>query len=127
MPVSSRSRVWPLRLMMALIMVLVTNPTAAFSPAAQETATGSIVNVELIFDSSGSMAQEVAPGVTRIQAAKDVLNEVVEAIPEQEGINVGRPRISAAANPSMNKYRSWHVFTTYCPGGRASARRSAWL
>jgi hypothetical protein len=35
------------------------------------------------------MAQEVSPGVTRIEAAQQVLNEVVDAIPEQEGINVG--------------------------------------
>jgi hypothetical protein len=75
---------------MALVMVLVTNPTSAFSQDdAPEQSAASIVNVELIFDSSGSMAQEVSPGVTRIQAAKDVLNDVVEAIPEQEGINVG--------------------------------------
>ena len=35
------------------------------------------------------MAQEVAPGQTRIDAAKDVLNDVIDAIPEQEGVNVG--------------------------------------
>ncbi|MDQ4100139.1 MAG: VWA domain-containing protein, partial [Chloroflexota bacterium] len=56
----------------------------------QETqAGGGTVNVELVLDSSGSMTAEVSPGVTRIQAAKEVLNDVIEAIPEREGINVG--------------------------------------
>ncbi len=52
-------------------------------------ASAATVNVELVFDSSGSMAQEITPGVTRIDAAKDVLNDVIDAIPEREGVNVG--------------------------------------
>jgi hypothetical protein len=78
-----------LRIAMMLILVVVTNPTIAF---AQDQAASEIprtVNVQLVFDSSGSMAQEVAPGLTRIEAAKQVLNDVVDAIPEAEGINVG--------------------------------------
>jgi hypothetical protein len=78
-----------LRIAMMLILVFVTNPTIAF---AQDQAASEIprtVNVQLVFDSSGSMAQEVAPGLTRIEAAKQVLNDVVDAIPESEGINVG--------------------------------------
>lgn len=47
------------------------------------------VNVELILDSSGSMADELEDGQTRIDAAKQVLNDVIDALPEQEGINVG--------------------------------------
>ncbi len=47
------------------------------------------VNVELILDASGSMAEEIAPGQTRIDAAKDVLTEVVASLPEREGINLG--------------------------------------
>jgi hypothetical protein len=91
MPVDSRSRSRLLRIAMMFLMIIVTNPMLA---AAQDTpsatqANAKTVNVELIFDSSGSMAQEVSPGVTRIQAAKDVLNDVVDAIPETEGINVG--------------------------------------
>ncbi len=77
------------RTMMALLMILITHPTMGY---AQDQAAGSssrVVNVELVFDSSGSMAAEVSPGVTRIDAAKSVLNDVVDAIPEQEGINVG--------------------------------------
>ncbi len=52
-------------------------------------ANAATVNVELVFDSSGSMAQEITPGVTRIDAAKNVLNDVIDAIPEREGVNVG--------------------------------------
>ena len=76
------------RVMMALLMVLITNPTMGFAQEQAESA-NRIVNVQLVFDSSGSMAAEVSPGVTRIEAAKNVLNDVVEAIPEADGINVG--------------------------------------
>jgi len=78
-------------------MVLVAlNP--AWAPAARRAqptptipaqANAKTVNVELIFDSSGSMAQEITPGLTRIDAAKNVLNDVIDAIPEREGVNVG--------------------------------------
>jgi len=47
------------------------------------------VNLELILDSSGSMAEEISPGQTRIESAKSALNEVVDALPEREGVNVG--------------------------------------
>ena len=50
---------------------------------------GGVVNVELILDSSGSMAEELESGQTRIDAAKDVLTEVIEQLPEREGVNVG--------------------------------------
>ena len=76
------------RVMMALLMVLITNPTMGFAQEQAESA-NRIVNVQLVFDSSGSMAAEVSPGVTRIEAAKNVLNDVVDAIPEADGINVG--------------------------------------
>lgn len=49
----------------------------------------SVVNVELILDSSGSMEQDAGGGETRMQAAKRVLKDVIAAIPETEGINVG--------------------------------------
>src|SRR5215217_647899 len=41
------------------------------------------VNVELILDSSGSMAETLEGGQTRIDAAKQVLNQVIDALPEQ--------------------------------------------
>ena len=74
---------------MALLMILITNPTMGYAQDQAASSSGRVVNVELIFDSSGSMAAEVSPGVTRIDAAKQVLNDVVDAIPEAEGINVG--------------------------------------
>lgn len=77
------------RTMMALLMILITHPTMGFAQDQAESTSNRVVNVELVFDSSGSMAAEVSPGVTRIEAAKTVLNDVVEAIPEAEGINVG--------------------------------------
>jgi hypothetical protein len=46
------------------------------------------VNVELVLDSSGSMNERIG-GETRMQIAKRVLIDVVNAIPEQAGINVG--------------------------------------
>jgi hypothetical protein len=49
----------------------------------------SVINLELVFDSSGSMAQELPTGETRIEAARNVLNDVIDAIPEREGVNVG--------------------------------------
>lgn len=78
-----------IRTMMALMMILVTTPTLAFAQEQSSANANRVVNVQLVFDSSGSMAAEVSPGVTRIEAAKSVLNDVVDAIPEAEGINVG--------------------------------------
>lgn len=85
----SKARLTAVRVLLMLLMVLVTHPTMAFAQETASETTPRRVNVELVFDSSGSMAQEVSPGVTRIEAAQQVLNEVVDAIPEQEGINVG--------------------------------------
>jgi Mg-chelatase subunit ChlD len=51
---------------------------------------GTQVNVELMMDSSGSMAAETDTGEPRIDAAKRVLNQVIDAIPDDRpGINVG--------------------------------------
>ncbi len=47
------------------------------------------VNVELILDVSGSMAQVLDTGETRMEAAKRVLDSVIAAVPEREGVNVG--------------------------------------
>ena len=47
------------------------------------------VNVELILDASGSMAADVGGGETRMEAAKRVMNDVIDALPEREGVNVG--------------------------------------
>jgi hypothetical protein len=62
---------------------------SAVSAKAQQTP-GTQVNVELILDSSGSMAEQTNTGETRIDAAKRVLTEVIEAIPEDRPeLNVG--------------------------------------
>ena len=49
------------------------------------------VNVELILDASGSMAEEI-PGTenqSRMDAAQAAMREVIASIPEREGLNVG--------------------------------------
>jgi len=96
MGMSSRSPRWLVRVVVIGLLMLALNPAMGFiAPAAgqqgeQQAQTGSgVVNVQLIFDSSGSMAQEVSPGETRIEAARTVLNDVIDAIPEREGVNVG--------------------------------------
>jgi hypothetical protein len=57
--------------------------------AAQADDRPTAVNVQLILDLSGSMAQDVGGGETRMEAAKRVLNDVIDALPETEGVNVG--------------------------------------
>ena len=51
---------------------------------------GTEVNVELVMDSSGSMAAATDTGEPRIDAAKRVLNQVIDAIPaDRPELNVG--------------------------------------
>ena len=58
--------------------------------AAVQAEPGAQVNVELMMDSSGSMAEETDTGEPRIDAAKRVLNEVIDAIPvDRPEVNVG--------------------------------------
>ena len=59
------------------------------APAAQDEQPVSTVNLELILDLSGSMARDIGGGETRMEAAKRVMNDVIAALPEQEGVNVG--------------------------------------
>lgn len=78
-------------LAMTLLISLFANSLAV---AAQDDQTGlppgQDVNVELMLDSSGSMAAEIPSGQTRIEAAKDVLTEVIDAIPaDRDGLDVG--------------------------------------
>jgi von Willebrand factor type A domain len=75
-------------MMLSLLGVtfLIEQPRTAV--AQQETDTQ--VNVELIMDSSGSMGAETDTGEPRIDAAKRVLNQVIDAIPDDRPeINVG--------------------------------------
>lgn len=98
MRTSSRLQGGLLRLSLFFIVVFAFGPGLTNVAQAAQTETppaettqqsGGKVNVELVFDSSGSMAQELPSGQTRIEAAKDVLNNVIDAIPEREGVNVG--------------------------------------
>ncbi len=81
----------PLPLLMRLLIVatvaLLIAPMLATRAKAQTPAT--TVNLELVLDSSGSMAGELEGGQTRIDAAKQVLTEVIGELPEREGVNVG--------------------------------------
>ena len=63
--------------------------TVAAAPATQDDQPVSTVNLELILDLSGSMARDIGGGETRMEAAKRVMNDVIAALPEQEGVNVG--------------------------------------
>ncbi|MBA3276780.1 MAG: VWA domain-containing protein, partial [Chloroflexia bacterium] len=63
-------------------------PNSLATAASQDTGSR-IVNVEIIVDASGSMAAETNTGELRIDSAKRVLTEVINAIPEAEGVNVG--------------------------------------
>ena len=58
--------------------------------ALAQTEPGTQVNVELMMDSSGSMGAATDTGEPRIDAAKRVLDQVIEAIPaDRPEINVG--------------------------------------
>jgi hypothetical protein len=52
-------------------------------------ATTKTVNVELILDASGSMAEALPEGETRMDAAKRILRGVIDGLPERSGVNVG--------------------------------------
>lgn len=70
-------------------MLMASVPTAQVRGNAQSSDSGKTINLELIVDSSGSMAAETDTGNLRIDSAKTVLTEVISTIPEVEGVNVG--------------------------------------
>lgn len=74
---------------MLLIAGCFANPSSLVAAQDAPEATGKTVNVELIVDASGSMAAPTNTGELRIESAKRVLTEVITAIPEAEGVNVG--------------------------------------
>ncbi len=93
MRVTTRTQAWFTRAMiLGMFLSLVgasvlvqgeQNALAQTDPATQ-------VNVELIMDSSGSMAAQTDDGEPRIDAAKRVLNQVIDAIPvDRPELNVG--------------------------------------
>jgi hypothetical protein len=84
---------WIAYLVSSLILIgmLLPVPTgkAAVTQDEVNAASPQAVNLELILDVSGSMAQVIETGETRMEAAKRVLREVIGSIPDREGINVG--------------------------------------
>lgn len=63
--------------------------TAIVTGAAQDAPAGKTVNVQIIVDASGSMAAPTNTGELRMDSARRVLTEVINAIPQAEGVNVG--------------------------------------
>lgn len=47
------------------------------------------INLQLIVDSSGSMAAPTDTGIARMDSAKTVLNQVISSLPDTDGVNVG--------------------------------------
>src|SRR5215218_4844669 len=72
-----------------LWLVIEPRASATTATAAQEGPPSPTVNVDFILDTSGSMAELTDTGETRMEAAKRVLREVIDAIPDREGVNVG--------------------------------------
>ena len=98
----SRAAAWFSRVAVLVLLASVTGLNASIVAPRQVNAqqqqdeqqaqpAGQTVNVELILDSSGSMAEQTNTGEARIDAAKRALNEVIDAIPDDRGeqINVG--------------------------------------
>lgn len=90
---TTRMRGWFARAaMLGLVLSLLGGALATRSAprAVAQQAAGTQVNVELILDSSGSMAEETNTGEPRIDAAKRVMNEVIDTIPDDRPeLNVG--------------------------------------
>lgn len=81
------TRSWHVAFAFALVLSLFFGSLPLVSHAAVQV--GKTINLEVIVDSSGSMAAATDTGVLRIDAAKRVLTEVISQIPEAEGVNVG--------------------------------------
>ncbi len=78
-----------LTLVIVVSMLMASVPAALVMGNSQTSDSGKTINLQLIVDSSGSMAAETDTGTLRIDAAKTVLTEVISAIPDVEGVNVG--------------------------------------
>ncbi|HEV2528478.1 MAG TPA: VWA domain-containing protein, partial [Thermomicrobiales bacterium] len=79
-----------LRLFLALVVAIagLFPLTVGRTLAGQEDG-GQTVNLQIIVDSSGSMAAPTDTGIARIDSARTVLNQVISSIPDTEGVNVG--------------------------------------
>lgn len=81
---------WMVRALIAALIAMLVAPSSLATRAQEtESETSKSVNVEFILDVSGSMAQVLDTGETRIDAAKRVMSAVIAAIPERKGVNVG--------------------------------------
>src|SRR5687768_15363277 len=92
MRVTTRGQGWFTGAMMGMLVALVGASVVIEEPqtAVAQAEPGTQVNVELIMDSSGSMGAETTDGEPRIDAAKRVLNQVIDAIPvDRPELNVG--------------------------------------
>lgn len=73
-------------LTLAVALILSAGP---WFPSGAQGGPEGAVNIEIILDISGSMAQIVENNETRMDAAKRVLADVVGGFPDREGVNVG--------------------------------------
>jgi von Willebrand factor type A domain len=93
MRLTKRTQTWIARAMiLGMLLALAGASFLVEEPqrASAQAEPGTEVNVELIMDSSGSMAAETDTGEPRIDAAKRVLNQVIDAIPvDRPELNVG--------------------------------------
>ena len=121
------------------LLGLVSLRSAAAAPAKQDEQAVRTVNLELILDLSGSMARDIGGGETRMEAAKRVMNDVIDALPER-GVNVGfriyghlattpRPAgtsaVSRRTSSSLSRASTSPPFATRSrPRSRSAGRRS---
>lgn len=106
---------WPrigVYLLGCILLVLGASLPSTAAQEGQQQQPADVINVELILDVSGSMAQVIETGETRMDAAKRVLNEVITAIPEQEKsmsacgfmgiwVTIRKPEKQRAVNPRI--------------------------
>lgn len=82
-----------LRALLPVLLVLGLSPALGSPHVAAQTdplqATTRTVNVELILDASGSMAETLPSGETRMDAAKRILDEVIQGLPQRAGVSIG--------------------------------------
>lgn len=76
------------RIFLAFAMLFITGAQSS-TALAQESTSPAEVNIAIVLDVSGSMAGATDTQEMRMTAAQRVLNEVVQAIPQTEGVNVG--------------------------------------
>src|SRR5215213_2119961 len=83
-------RVLALLLVLAtLLLAPILGPSYGLAQQDPLQASTRTVNVELILDASGSMAETLPGGESRMEAAKRILRQVITDLPEREGVNVG--------------------------------------